>query len=46
MVVFMMVFIIPKITESFNKAGSELPKLTQIVVAVSDFLRYQWYLLI
>ena len=46
MVVFMMVFIIPKITESFNKAGSELPKLTQMVVAVSDFLIYKWYLLI
>ena len=46
MVVFMMVFIIPKITESFNKAGSELPKLTQMVVAVSDFLIHQWYLLI
>ena len=46
MVVFMMVFIIPKITEGFNKAGAELPGLTQFIIKVSDFLIYQWYLLI
>jgi type II secretory pathway component PulF len=32
MVVFMMIFIIPRITESFNKAGADLPALTQFVV--------------
>lgn len=46
MVVFMMVFIIPRITESFDKAGSELPKLTQIVVSISDFLINEWYVLL
>lgn len=46
MVVFMMVFIIPKITESFDKAGSELPGLTQFVVWISDFLIEKWYILL
>ncbi len=46
MVVFMMVFIIPRITASFDKAWSELPKLTQIVVGVSNFLINQWYIII
>ena len=46
MVVFMMVFIIPKITESFDKAGSELPGLTQFVVWISDFLIEESYMLL
>lgn len=46
MVIFMMVFIIPKITESFDKAGSELPGLTQFVVWISDFLIEKWYILL
>jgi type II secretory pathway component PulF len=37
MVTFMMIFIVPKITESFEKAGSELPALTQFIVSVSNF---------
>lgn len=42
MVVGMMVFIVPRITESFEKAGSELPWLTQFVVGVSNFFIYDW----
>ncbi len=37
MVTFMMIFIVPKITASFEKAWASLPKLTQYVVAVSNF---------
>jgi type II secretory pathway component PulF len=40
MVVFMMVFIVPRITEAFDKAGATLPALTQFIVAVSDFFIY------
>jgi len=43
MVVFMMIFIVPRITESFAKTGSELPAITQFVVAVSDFLTQDWW---
>lgn len=46
MVVFMMTFIVPRITESFTKAGAELPALTQMVVDVSDFFRNDYGLLI
>jgi type IV pilus assembly protein PilC len=46
MVIFMMIFIVPRITESFTKAGAELPALTQFVVNVSDFIVNEWYLMI
>ena len=46
MVVFMMIFIVPRITESFAKAGAELPALTQFIVNVSDFFIHDWYILI
>jgi len=46
MVTFMMIFIVPKISASFEKAWSELPGLTQFVVKVSDFLTNEWYKII
>lgn len=46
MVTFMMVFIIPKITESFAQTWTELPALTQIVINISNFFRYKWYILL
>lgn len=46
MVTFMMVFIIPKVTESFASTGTELPWLTQFVINISDFIRNEWMLLI
>ena len=42
MVVFMMVFIVPRITEAFDKAGASLPGLTQFIVNVSDFFINGW----
>jgi type II secretory pathway component PulF len=42
----MMVFIVPRVTESFSKTGTELPKLTQIIVAVSAFFTNDWLTLI
>lgn len=46
MVIFMMIFIVPRITESFTKAGAELPPLTQFVVNTSNFIVGEWYMLI
>ncbi len=47
MVTFMMVFIVPRITESFEKAGSELPALTQFIVKISNFfVNDYWKLLV
>jgi len=45
MIVFMMTFIIPRISETFIKAGVDLPKLTQIVIGVSDFIRNHYIIL-
>lgn len=45
MVTFMMIFIVPKITEAFLKTWTELPKLTQYIVAVSNFLKNDYLLL-
>lgn len=46
MVTFMMIFIIPKITESFADTWTELPYLTQVIINISNFFRYKWYILI
>lgn len=46
MVIFMMTFIIPKITESFQKTWVELPALTKFVISISDFIKNDWYIII
>jgi type IV pilus assembly protein PilC len=46
MVTFMMIFIVPRITESFEKAWSELPSLTQNIVNISNFFLNDWWKLI
>ena len=46
MVTWMMVFIVPRITASFAKAGSELPALTQKVVNVSQFIMHDYLTII
>lgn len=46
MVTFMMIVIIPKITESFTQTGTDLPFLTQIIINISNFFRYKWNILI
>ena len=37
MVTFMMIFIVPRITTTFEKTWNKLPKLTQFVVNISNF---------
>lgn len=46
MVTFMMIFIIPRVTESFAQTGTDLPALTQFVINISDFFRYDWHILL
>jgi type II secretion system protein F len=41
-IVFLMVFFIPRFSEIFKKMGDSLPLPTQIVMAVSYFLRDYW----
>lgn len=42
MVVFMLTFILPKITGSFAKSGVEVPGLTQFMMNFSGFLIHNW----
>jgi len=46
MVTFMMIFIVPKITASFEKAWQDLPGLTQFVVNISNFFIHDYWILI
>lgn len=45
-VVVMLVVIIPSYTDMFADLGSDLPKLTKVVVVCSDFLRTKWFILL
>lgn len=38
--VFMMVYVVPTLSQTFKELHSELPMSTKIVVGISDFLRY------
>ena len=46
MVVFMLTFILPKITASFAKSGVDVPGLTQFMMNLSDFLINNWIVLL
>lgn len=45
-VIIMSVAVIPKFVEMFEEMGSELPIMTKMVMALSDFLIHKWYILI
>lgn len=44
--VFMILFIVPMFGDMFASAGEELPAITRGVLAVSDFIRNYWWLVI
>ena len=43
MVVFMMIFIVPRISATFAKSWTALPWLTQFIVDVSNFFMHNWF---
>lgn len=45
-VIALMIFVVPKVVEQFEDMGQQLPLLTRIVIAVSDFLAGYWWLLL
>jgi len=45
MAVFMLTFILPKITGVFEKNGVEVPALTQFMIDLSNFLIGNWIFL-
>jgi len=44
--VFMLLFIIPTFAKLFSDFGGELPLPTKMVMALSDFVRHRWWLLV
>ncbi|MEK4285230.1 type II secretion system F family protein [Ureibacillus sp. FSL K6-0165] len=44
--IFMMVFIVPTFTESFESMGAELPTVTIITIKISDWLRNFWWVVL
>lgn len=45
-VIVMLVKVIPSYTDMFDDLGTELPKITQAVVAASDFIIHRWFILV
>lgn len=43
--VVMMIFVIPQMTELYQDFGADLPLPTQILINVSDFMRGSWYVM-
>jgi type IV pilus assembly protein PilC len=39
-------YVIPQLAEVLTSSGAELPLLTKIVIAISDFVKEKWWLLI
>ncbi len=44
--IFMLMFIIPTFAKMFTDFGGELPLPTEIVMGLSEFFRYYWYILL
>lgn len=43
---FLMLTIVPQFVEMFDDMGAELPTITKIVMAMSEFLQSSWYIII
>ena len=45
-VTFLMIVVVPKLSEMFASQGVELPALTRGLMAVAGFLQTYWYILL
>lgn len=45
-IAFLMLVIVPRITALFEKQGQELPWITQVLIAVADFVGSYWFLIL
>jgi type IV pilus assembly protein PilC len=43
---FLLTGIVPQFAGILDQLGGELPIITQVLVAISDFLRFQWWILL
>ena len=46
MISFMMMVVVPRVTSIFENFGRELPWYTELLIAVSSFMRSYWWLII
>jgi len=44
--VLMMIFVVPKLVDIFNEVGGQLPIMTRMLIAVSNFFVHYWWLAI
>jgi general secretion pathway protein F len=44
-VMALMIFVVPRVVEQFEDVGQELPLLTRVVIALSEFLANWWWAL-
>lgn len=45
-VIVMLVFVIPRYMDMFNELGVDLPAITRMVVAMSNFIQNNWYIIV
>jgi len=45
-IVFMLTFVLPTFTKMFAGKEDMLPEPTKVLMAISDFLRFKWYILV
>ncbi len=43
---FLLTGIVPQFAQILGQLGGDLPVITSILIAISDFLRFQWYILL
>lgn len=44
--IFLMTFVVPNLLETLLESGRPLPLMTQIVKSASDFILYQWWIIL
>ncbi len=44
--IFLMTYVVPNLLETLLESGRPLPLMTQIVKTISDFLLYQWWIIL
>ena len=44
--VFMLVYLVPQFSSLFESNGAELPVLTKVVMAISEFIQHNWIILV
>ena len=44
--IFMLTYLVPQFSTMFEDNGAELPTLTKAILAISDFIKSEWYILL